>query len=144
MDRRDLVLAILGAADGAPYSPAQLQKAVFLVDRNLPGVVSEGPKFDFSPYDYGPFDRAVYGEAEQLSLAGLAEVRQSGNSRYRSYAITENGKDRASAVLDQLNGATADYIRRVSAWVRSLDFATLVKSIYNEYPEMRANSIFVG
>jgi hypothetical protein len=39
MDRCELVLAVLTSAEGRPYTPAQLQKAVFLISRNLPRLV---------------------------------------------------------------------------------------------------------
>ena len=39
MDRRELVLAVLAAGKGRPFSPAQIQKAVFLIDKNLPHLI---------------------------------------------------------------------------------------------------------
>jgi hypothetical protein len=57
--RQQLLLAILAAAKGRSYSPVQIQKAVFLITRNLPGLVTEGEGIDFHPYDYGPFDSEV-------------------------------------------------------------------------------------
>lgn len=58
MQRQDAVLAVLAAADGSSYSPAQLQKALFLIDRNLPDLIDGPAKFEFRPYDYA-FDRQV-------------------------------------------------------------------------------------
>src|SRR4051812_34921382 len=62
MTRGGLVLALLAAAQGRAYTPAQLQKAAFLVTRNLPQAFDRGETFDFQPYDYGPFDKGVYQE----------------------------------------------------------------------------------
>src|SRR5258708_4475977 len=61
MDRRELVLALLASSEGRQYTPAQLQKAAFLVTRNMPQIV-QGTGFHFVPYDYGPFDSDVYNE----------------------------------------------------------------------------------
>jgi hypothetical protein len=59
MDRSSLVLAALAAAGGnAAFTPVQVQKLLFLIDREAGRLVG-GPHFDFLPYDYGPFDRAV-------------------------------------------------------------------------------------
>ena len=54
INRKELVLATLAAADGARFTPVQLQKAIFLLDRNLPADLLD-TKFGFVPYDYGPF-----------------------------------------------------------------------------------------
>ena len=144
MNRQELVLSVLGAANGNGYSPAQLQKALFLIDRNLPGIVANGDGFQFQPYDYGPFDRGVYVEADALAANGLARIERSASSGYRTYSASEDGIRRAAEHLASLNEAQRNYIETVSGWVRSMSFAKLVKSIYEEYPEMRANSIFVG
>jgi hypothetical protein len=59
MTRSELILALLAAAEGRPYTPVQIQKAAFLVTRNLPQVMGEEQPFEFVPYDYGPFDADV-------------------------------------------------------------------------------------
>ena len=51
MNRGDIVLAMLASADGRTFSPVQIQKAIFLVSRNLPSIFDEGE--EFSP-DYSP------------------------------------------------------------------------------------------
>ena len=137
------MLAILAAAEGGAYSPVQIQKAAFVLDRNLPQLFSDGSKFHFTPYDYGPFDRSVYSEVEKLEAEGLAVVNQSAG-RWRTYAASPQGVEQGKLLLAALPAAHSDYVRRVSEWVRSLDFATLVKSIYAAYPEMKANSVFQG
>ena len=76
MTRQQLLLAILASAQGRPFSPVQLQKATFLVTKNIRGIVTKGARFHFVPYDYGPFDLAVYSEAEQLAGVGGAAITQ--------------------------------------------------------------------
>lgn len=142
MHRRDALLAILGTAEGRTFSPVQLQKAVFLVTRNAPTIFDEDSKFSFEPYDYGPFDREVYSEATALEMQGLATVSRA--SRYSEYAATDAGVAAARQKLLELPDATREYISQVVTWVRTVGFATLVKSIYAQYPEMRENSIFQG
>ena len=143
MNRRDVLLAIMGAADGRPFSPVQLQKTVFLIDRNLPGVFETGSRFAFAPYDYGPFDREVYVEAGVLEMGELASIAK-GASGYLEYCATDKGLTRARELLQTLEEEQRAYMVSVVGWVRSLNFAKLVKSIYEAYPEMRANSVFVG
>jgi hypothetical protein len=144
MDRRELVLVMLTAANGQPYTPVQIQKAIFLISRNMPSVIDNGPGFAFEPYDYGPFDANVYSEAEALASEGEAVVARAAGGRWNTYAASDHGLERGSQILDRLPPQTSQYIRGVSEWVRKLDFSTLVRSIYDAYPDMRANSIFRG
>lgn len=143
MNRRDAVLAVLAAADGNGYGPAQLQKALFLVSTNAPEVFDEGAAFRFKPYDYGPFDKGVYDAADALASEGLCSVSRASNG-YRTYSATEEGRAAGQRLLACLDEQKRGYIEEVSRWVRSLSFAQLVKSIYDAYPETRENSIFVG
>jgi uncharacterized protein len=142
MKRQDVLLAIMGAADGRSFSPVQLQKAVFLIDRNLRGVFESNSHFNFAPYDYGPFDREVYVEASALASNEFASIAK-GASGYLEYAVTDKGLPRAKELLQTLGEDQRAYVLSVVEWVRSLGFAKLVKSIYEAYPDMRANSVFV-
>jgi len=140
LTRQELVLAALAAGGRyAVFSPAQVQKLFFLIDREAPHWVG-GPHFDFKPYDYGPFDRAVYEMLAMLSNEGLVDIDQSG--WYRTYSLSEPGFALGSGHLRQVEAPAAAYIQQAAAWVRSLDFKSLVSSIYAKYPEMKANSIF--
>jgi hypothetical protein len=142
MKRRDVLLAILAAGNGRSFTPAQIQKAAFLVSRNAAHLVNDGPSFEFVPYDYGPFDVTVYNEAENLERFGLAQIVP--NGRWRVYGATAEGIGHGNAKLAQMDPNAQKYIRDVANWVLSLDFATLVKSIYEAYPEMKENSVFKG
>lgn len=144
MTRDDLILAVLAAASGRPLTPVQLQKAAFLAARNIAGIVDKGPSFNFEAYDYGPFDRAVYVSAEQLQGLGLAEIARPQSSNWKTYAASPEGLAQGRTILDRMNSEQAQYLQTAVDWVLKLSFADLVKSIYEAYPEMRANSIFRG
>ena len=142
LNRRDLVLAILAASGGRAYTPVQIQKAVFVVCDQLPGLISR-PGFNFKPYDYGPFDSDVYSEISQLQRAGEAMITPSPFGNWNMYAASDTGLIRGLELLDRI-GKQQEYIKKISAWVRSLSFTSLVKSIYEAYPHMKANSVFKG
>jgi hypothetical protein len=144
MDRRELVLAVLAAGKGRAFSPVQIQKAVFLIDKNLPHLVHRGPKFDFVPYNYGPFDRGVYTEAENLQRDGDAIISPSSNGRWMTYAASKSGLASGDLVLQRLKLKSRRYIESVAEWVLAQSFGSLVKSIYDVYPDMKENSIFQG
>lgn len=138
-DRRSLVLAIMSPAGERRYSPVQVQKLFFLVDRNVATHLG-GQLFQFRPYNYGPFDRAVYDDLEALSAQGLVELSR--QQTWTAYGLTEEGQRVGKAVLDQLPPPVQAYAARAAEFVLALDFTQLVSSIYKAYPEMRANSVF--
>jgi hypothetical protein len=141
--RQQIVLAALAAEPAASFAPVQVQKLFFLLDQNVAGDLG-GQQFSFEPYDYGPFDRAVYLELERLAQQGLVAIESSGGAERRTFSLTPAGHAAGTAALNQLQPRARDYMSRVSAWVRSLSFAELVGAIYNQYPAMKANSVFRG
>lgn len=144
MDRRDVLIAVLAAAEGRAYQPVQIQKAMFLLARNLPELVDEGPHFAFEPYDYGPFDANVYNVADELRREGLADIGQSNLGHWKTYAATGAGIRDGNRVLEAMTVRARTYLREVSAWVLGQSFSSLVRSIYDAYPDMRVNSVFRG
>jgi len=143
MDRRSAVLAALAPAMGAAHSPVQVQKTLFLIDKEISKLIG-GPFFDFQPYDYGPFDKAVYDVLEELTRAGLVEVEAGPGLRWRRYRLTAGGQREGSEILESLDRRASDYIKKISEFVRSLSFEDLVSAIYKAYPDMKVNSIFKG
>ncbi len=139
MDRNDFVLAVMSSCPNAVYSPVQVQKLFFLLDRNIPDLI-EGPHFDFAPYDYGPFDKHVYSALEALADRGLIAIDESGYSR--TYSTTKTGQTKGTVYFEDLPAKARVYIKKLSDFVRSLSFNELVSAIYKAYPEMRANSVF--
>lgn len=142
MDRNDILLAALAAGgENATFTPVQVQKMFFLIDREASHLV-DGPHFNFEAYDYGPFDRGVYDGLDALARVDRARVHNTG--RYRVYGLSQTGFHEGSARLAALPAHTRTYIVEVANWVRQLSFEQLVASIYNRYPEMKANSVFRG
>lgn len=139
MDRTELVLAAMAPAEGARHTPVQIQKLLFLIDRNIPSDV-RGPHFDFQPYHYGPFDREVYVELEKLAQEGDAEICPV--TRWKTYRLTAQGQEKGDRLLSQLSPRAQEYIKKLSAVVRRMSFSELVSAIYRAYPDMCENSVF--
>ncbi len=133
------MLAALTPAEGKPYTPVQVQKLFFLIDRNIPAEI-EGPRFSFEPYHYGPFDKNVYEDLERLATEGYVDVDSEGSCK--AFRLTVRGQEHGERLFGDLPGKAQDYIRRASEFVRQLPFSRPVASIYRAYPEMRANSVF--
>ena len=140
----DWALLVIAAAQGKPVSPVQVQKALFLIDRNLSSAQRGGGSFyQFRAYDYGPFDSGIYADADLLHAEGLVTITDPRKS-HRTYSATPAGMDRANGLRNELSGDVVGYLDEVVRRVRSLRFDELVRAIYRDYPEMKANSVFRG
>ena len=135
MTKREVVLAVLAPSQGKQHSPVQVQKLLFLLDREASHLV-DGPHFNFEPYNYGPFNKAVYQVLDELDEDELVTIRSGGWQR--TYALTPIGQNEGDRLLGELLDSTKDYIRRVSAFVLKLNFSQLVSAIYKAYPDMRS------
>lgn len=138
LDQLGILLAGLATGRGATYNPVQVQKLFFLIDTHI-GSQLGGPFFAFKPYNYGPFDKAVYEQLKVLARDGLVEITH--NGRWQEYRLTDKGQECGNGILESEPEA-ANYIERASSWVRSLSFYDLIRAIYKAYPDMRANSVF--
>jgi uncharacterized protein YwgA len=141
MNQREILLAGLAPAQGAPHRPVQVQKLFFLLDRNIPELM-DGPHFHFAPYSYGPFDKTVYDELEALAAEGFVDIVS--ERTWHNYKLSVAGQMAGEKLLSELPQKAQDYIRRISQFVRDLNFAELVSAVYQAYPEMRENSVFQG
>lgn len=139
MDRRKYMLAVLSSVDNASYTPVQIQKIFFLLDKNIANKVG-GPYFNFEPYHYGPFDKKIYNELNLLHL--VDDVTEEKVNNVTRYSLTPSGIAEGKKELEMLNNESKKYIKEICTFVKSLSFAQLLRAIYNEYPEMKANSIF--
>lgn len=141
--RSDLALLVIAAATPRAIQPVQIQKALFLLGKNLPTdrLPVESP-YEFRPYDYGPFSSTVYGDAEELAKDGLIEIGDSSWGRYKVYSATPAGADRARAIGESLTPEVRAYVQDLVKWVCSLSFRQLVREVYRLYPDMKVNSVF--
>jgi len=137
--RAEYVLAALHASGRAEFSPVQIQKLFFLIDENVASRLG-GKKFNFEPYNYGPFDRSVYLELDSLCSQGLVECIA--EAPVRTYRLTTTGVEKSAPLFQSFEPEVKSYIDQASTFVRSLSFTQLVSAIYKAYPSMRANSVF--
>jgi uncharacterized protein YwgA len=140
MKRGQFILACLSPAGRAKFTPVQLQKLFFLIDRSV-GDRVQGPFFNFEPYLYGPFDKEIYTEMAALEADGLIVKIPEG--RWNSFRLTDQGEALGSDVFSQFPEVVQGTVRSMVKVVQRLSFRQLVSAIYRMYPEMRVNSIFV-
>jgi uncharacterized protein len=140
-NRKSLVLAALAAAgEGVEFAPVHVQKLFFLIDREAASLVN-GPHFDFRPYDFGPFDQAVYQELDLLSMLGTVQIQKT--EKFRTYRLTQSGYAEGQDILLSLPPDAQRMLTDIAQWVCRLSFHQLVSAIYKYYPDMKEKSIFV-
>lgn len=143
MNRKDWLLLVIAAADGQEFTPAQLQKSVFLLGEERREALDED-FYEFEPYHYGPFCLDVYLDAEALEKQGLIAIHINRSGRWQEYRATVDGLNRALVLKESVEEEVVLLIREKVAWTRNLSFQELIKNIYRQYPRFRANSVFSG
>lgn len=144
MNRDRWTLLALAKAHDRGLSPVQLQKSLFLLGQNLNGDTIGSDFYQFEPYNYGPFDVAVYQDAERLADKGYVAITRTPERRWPLYQITASGAAAAQQAQSYLTPAAIRYLESVVAWTQRLSFRQLVMAIYARYPEMRERSVFQG
>lgn len=145
--RLDVLLAALASIGPAKaFEPVHVQKAMFLIDRRAHGLFGKraGQHYEFVPYDYGPFDSAVYHDLDRLAQADLVHIDQNPQYGYRRYAATEAGRKHGEEALQRMKPEERKTVEEAARFVLSLPFRALVSAIYRQFPEMKANSVFKG
>lgn len=142
MRREDWTLLVIAAAKKRGLSPVQLQKSLFLLGQRLDNSILGNDFYTFEPYNYGPFDVTVYQDAERLATDGLVVISRTPERRWALYQSTEDGSEAAERLRRNVPDFWLRYADRLVAWVQHLSFRDLVRAIYAEYPEYRANSVF--
>jgi uncharacterized protein YwgA len=142
LSRDEITLVVLALANGESFTPVQVQKSLFLASDKVATAFRHDSRYDFQPYDYGPFDRQVYSDVENLERQGLAQVNQQAGSRWRTYSASARGIAEGQRLAQQLTGEQRDILGTIVNLVRSLSFNDLVSAIYRAYPNMRERSVF--
>ena len=137
----EMILAAMAPANCSPFTPVQIQKLMFLIDKELAAGLGE-KLFNFRPYNYGPFDGDAYSCLDALVDSGHVELVPSLGQRWSSFKTTEKGQTVGEQKLSQLETWVQQAIEVYSNWVRGLSFPQLVSAIYKKYPEMKLNSVF--
>ena len=142
MKRADWLLLALAQGKGDPLTPVQLQKVLFLLGRERRAAAGRA-FYKFVPYNYGPFCRDIYTDAEALEADGLVRIDRAEPGRaWPEYSATAAGLRRSVQLKKSAPPDGAQYLARVVDWARGLNFQQLVKAIYDRYPDQKINSVF--
>lgn len=132
LTRSDWILLVLATSGGNPMKKVDFQKALFLIGKLLSEDVGPG-FFPFIPHKYGPFSKSAYDEAEHLVVQNLVIETQ------QEFTAAQDGLEQAATL--QTNAVVSSVVTRVVAWVRKQPFEVLCRQIYQQFPEMKENSV---
>lgn len=141
LKRPQWILLALQAAPDRGLTPVQLQKTLFLLGTRRPKDVGHD-YYSFQPYHYGPFDAAVFHDADALAADGEIVIEGGSGATLRRYVLTKAGSEAATQAEDVAPKGAVSYLTSVVAWAQSLSFNELVRAIYEAYPAMREKSVF--
>ena len=140
MQRKDWTLLAIASAKGASLRPVQLQKSLFLLGQERSQHLTDF--YEFEAYYWGPFDKAIFEDAEALEIEGLVRILRPPRRSWKEYVATEEGLQRAGQLGSSAPEEAVSYLAIAVSWARGLSFQDLVSQIYEHYPEFGVNSLF--
>ena len=141
MDKKHWTLLAIYYASTKGLSPVQLQKSLFVFGKHMHRHL-DCKYYNFTPYNYGPFDQQVYLDAESLSTEKYVDIQSYPDRKWPLYMITPPGADFIKGIETKLPSDATKYLKEVVEWAQGLSFQKLVRTIYAHYPEYKANSVF--
>lgn len=137
LSREDILLLIAEGGEHGPYpfDAIRAMKGCFLVSQR--GRSAWRNQFSFRPYDYGPFDPAVYRTRDQLIADGLLAETP---GQYPGYVVTDVGRARCQR-LEADDYAAAEWLRKIGRWTTSRSFGELLREVYAKFPKYATRSI---
>lgn len=139
MERKNWPMLVLSSS--GTLSPIQLQKALFLIGEELSSDI-DNEYYHFEPYDYGPFDSDIYRDCEELEREGFVVIDNPFYRAMRRYSLSNQGMELVDKLKEDIDERIIEEVDRIVLWTKSKSFPDLVRSIYEEYPEFKENSVF--
>lgn len=137
LNKDEWALLALYYAD-KPLTPVQIQKILFLFGQAQG--LGERAKYQFKPWDYGPYSPKIYSDLETAAYEfDLVEITE---GKVRTYKLTPEGEAAAEKLDSQADAELKDYLEKVTEWAKNLSFAQIVKAVYDAFPEYKERSIF--
>ena len=132
---------ILELAKGHALTFEQIQKALFIIQRQMPDGVNNRPQFEYETFHFGPHAPAVQENITELVCEKMAQVAP-GREGDRVYSITAGGSKLAAAMHYDLGRDVIQYSERVIDWVRATPAEKVVQEIIKKYPEYQMQSAY--
>ncbi len=141
--RQEMLLAFLGADGGEKLDPIRIQKGLFILAMETPQdwLPSEA-RYEFEPYNYGPYSSAIYRDLDELERRGYVETTSVAGRSWDYYALTPEGIKAAETVSRGMDSRALQYFQRIRDFVGMVSFRKLLTAVYERYPKYAVNSVF--
>lgn len=141
--RQRALLVFIGDAGPNDLDPVRIMKGMFLIARETPPdwLPSEA-RYQFMPYNYGPYSSAIYADLDELERLGYVRPERALGQHWKHYWLTPRGREMAVASAATLGRDVVRYINSVRGFVTRLSFRDLLTAVYRRYPDYAVNSVF--
>jgi uncharacterized protein len=140
----DWLLILLGAkVDGSHRSsldPVRIQKGMFLLAQETDIPTRE--KYEFSPYNWGPYSRTLRENLEDLVSVGKVIAQEVPGYSWKQYSLSESGLETARKILPRANRTAAIHVFDIRRQINEASFNSLLNDVYTRFPEFAVNSLF--
>ena len=136
MEKSDWLLLAIG--DGT-IEPVQVQKLMFLFAKESD--VPEDEAYSFVPYDWGPCSFDIYSDLDDLINSEVVD-RYSTSRGWNCYGLTEKGRQLTAELIASADRTCLNKLGDLRNWVRGQSFRSLLRSVYERYPEYAVASRF--
>lgn len=143
--RQTNLLSWLHQSPVEAIDPIRIMKGQFLITMESPAEwISAEDRYDFSPYNWGPYSSDVYRDMEVLEAGGMVSSEPVSGHAWRRYRVTDQGKQFASEAESSFPAAMIGYFAAIGEFVGTKDFSELLRAIYAKYPKYATASLFKG
>jgi len=141
MVNKDWTLLVLALAEGAPLTSAHIQKALFLIQQQLPSEIADRPQYDFVPHLHGPYAPQVNIDAFDLLRERFVESARlaAGGTAYRA---TMAGSMRSLSMRCDVGHDVVEYAQHVVSWVLATSLEVVVREIGRQFPQYQTQDAY--
>lgn len=141
--RQETLLVFLGADNNTKLDPVRIMKGLFIFAMEAPeNWLPSAARYNFEPYNYGPYSPDIYYDLERLERQGYVETAEVPGRSWKHYSLTPDGVKLAQGGVSAINPKVANYLRVLREFVDGLSFRQLLTAVYDKYPDYAVNSVF--
>jgi len=119
--------------------PIRIMKGMFIFSQE--GGVKREESYEFEAYSYGPCSFAIYRDLERLLEEGVIAVTPMPGQNWSLYTCSAAGQLRADDLLSKSRAGSVAKLRESSDFVLSRSFLSLLRDVYQRYPQYARNSV---
>jgi len=137
------ILMVFLEANTKGLDPIRIMKGLFLYCMEAPKEWDPpNGKYEFKPYDYGPFSQQIYSDLRELISLGLINAKEVPGYNWSFYSLTTEGEKISKKISREKNPDAVEYLKEIREFVKSASFHNLLVAIYKDYPDFAVNSVF--